>query len=244
MEIDTIIDKWFQETVDMINKEVKTNTAEDVLCSSALPISHRYCCATLTLLNSGFRLPAMALIRILAETVFRLAWCLHVDNPQNELVEVRIQRWLKESYKERKKHLKKLLPSSNCCQAIKINKEISYLENEIKKIPYGFAGSLYNSLQDLNKSPLNLRDKLYPLLYGNFNKAIHPDLLLLTSLVKKDENKITYSGDFNDISTDDLKIYVMTCAFWIVSLVRISYKWDYGDIKTKYLEIKKLYSTE
>ncbi|MGB8226674.1 MAG: DUF5677 domain-containing protein [Sedimentisphaerales bacterium] len=240
-KIDTVINQWFQETVDKINKEIKTDTFEDTLCPSILPLAYKYCCATLTLLNNGFKLPAMALIRILAEITFRLCWSGYKDNPQKELPDVRIQRWLKESYKEQKKHLKKLLPSSNCCQAIEINKEISYLENEIKKIPYSFAGSLYNSLQDLNKSPLNLRDKLYPLLYGNFNKAIHPDLLLLTSLVKEDKDKITFSGDLNDISTDDLKIYLMTCAFWVVSLVKINYEWDYNNVKTQYLELKKLH---
>lgn len=242
-KIDTVINQWFQETVNKINKEIKTDTLEDILCPGILPLAHKYCCAALTLLNNGFKLPAMALIRILAEITFRLCWCGYKDNPQKESPDVRIQRWLKESYRQQKKHLKKLLPSANCCQAKNINKEIAYLDSEINKIPHKSAGDLYNSLNDLNIPPLNVKDELYTLLYSPFNKAIHPDLLLLSILVKEDKVKHirTFSGDLNDFSTNDLKIYVMTCAFWIVSLVRISYKWDYNDVKTQYLELKKLH---
>jgi hypothetical protein len=242
-KIDTAINQWFQETVDKINKEIKTDTFEDILYPSILPLAYKYCCATLTLLNNGFKLPAMALIRILAEIIFRLCWCGYKDNPQKELPDVRIQRWLKESYKQQDRYLKKLLPSANCCQAKKIKKEMSYLDGEINKIPHKFAGDLYNSLKDLNIPPLNMKDELYPLLYSPFNKAIHPDLLLLSILVKEDkaERTRTFSGDLNDFSTNDLKIYVMTCAFWIVSLVRINYKWDYNNVKTQYLELKKLH---
>jgi hypothetical protein len=242
-KIDTVINQWFQETTDKINKEIKTDVFEDILCPGIFPLAHRYCCAALTLLNNGFKLPAMVLIRILTEITFRLCWCLYKDNPQKEPIDVRIQRWLKESYKQQKRYLKKLLPSANSCQAKKVKKEMSYLDGEINKIPHKFAGDLYNSLKDLNIPPRNVKDELYSLLYSPFNKAIHPDLLLLSVLIKEDkvEHARTFTGDLNDFSTNDLKIYVMTCAFWIVSLVKINYKWDYSNVKMQYLELKKLH---
>ncbi|PKL48654.1 MAG: hypothetical protein CVV39_03985 [Planctomycetes bacterium HGW-Planctomycetes-1] len=238
-KIDTVINQWFQETMDKINNEIKTNTntLEDILCPSILPLSFKYCNAALTLLNNNFKLPAMALIQILAEITLRLCWCLYGDNPQKESTDVRAQRWLKQSCKEQQKFLKKLLPSFNANKK-KINEQISYFDKKIAEIPYESAGNLYGSLDELN---VNLKNDLYPLLYSTFNTAIHPDLLLLSNLIKKDKNKYTFSGDFDDIDSNNIKFYVMTCAFWIVSLVRISYKWDYNDIKAQYLEIKKIH---
>ena len=236
-KIDTMIKQWFKDTTDKINNEIKPDTLGDFLCSNILPLSFNYCSAALTLLNNNFKLPAMALIRILAEITFRLCWCLYEDNPQKESTDVRTQRWLKESCKEQQKLLKKLLSSANANKK-EISKQISYFDKKIAEIPYKPAGNLYGSLDELN---VHLKNDLYPLLYGTFNTAIHPDLLLLSNLVKKDKNNCTFSGDFDGIDSNSIKFYVMTCAFWIVSLVRISYKWDYNNVKAQYLEIKKLH---
>jgi hypothetical protein len=234
-KIDTAIKQWFQDTTNKIDNEIKPDTLGDFLCSNILPLSSNYCNAALTLLNNNFKFPAMALSRILAEITLRLCWCLYGDNSQKESTDVRVQRWLKESCKEQSKFLNKLLSSTNANKE-ELKKQISYFDEKTAEITHKPAGNLYGSLDELNP---RLKKEIYPLLYSSFNKAIHPDLLLLFNLRKKDTDKHTFSGNFDNISSNCIKIYVMTCVFWIVSLVRISYKWDYSDIKAQYLEIKK-----
>lgn len=241
MEIDETINKWFEEMAFKINAEIKTDTSVDNLFSSIIPLAHNYCNAVLLLASNERRLPAMALLRVLAELALRVIWCLYEDNPLKETVDVRIERWLKESYKQRKRNLKKRLLVADTKEKKNIENEIKYLESEIEKIPYKFAGDLYNSLADL---PPDYKNKIYPLLYGTFNQAIHPDLLVLRKLGKINNNVRTYSGDFNDISIDALKIYCMTAAFNILSVVRVHYKWDYEDMKSEYLAIKREFAAK
>ena len=247
MLIDETIDKWFKETVDKVNAEHRLDKPVYILCSSILPVAHTYCDAALLLLNNGKKLPAMALIRVLAELTFRFIWCLF-PNKQSEDVNIRIPRWLKESYKQQKRNLKKLLPSADNQERDKIEAEIKYLEGEIEKIPYKFAGDLYGSLEDLTiEKPgdegilLSWKNQLYPLLYTPFNRAIHPDLLLFSALMEQKGNVIIFSANSDklDISVSGLKIYCMSCVFNIIAATRIVYSWDYQSIKQEYLKIKK-----
>ena len=61
--IDTTIERWFAETVKDISGKVVADTPVDNLCTSVVPLTHKYCTATLLLLNNPHRLPAMALLR-------------------------------------------------------------------------------------------------------------------------------------------------------------------------------------
>jgi len=245
MVIDETINKWFSETVAKMNAESKSDEPAYDLCSAVIPIAHNYCHATLLLLNTDKKLPAMALIRVLAELTFRFIWCLF-PNKQDEDVNMRVARWLKESYKQEKRNLQKLLPSADEKERNSIEEAIKYLETEIGRIPYKFAGDLYNSLEDLALTSagdggklLSWKNDLYPLLYSPFNLAVHPDFTLFSKLAKQEGNARTFFGDLGEFNTGELKIYCMSCLFNIIAATRIVYGWDYQNIKAEYLEIKK-----
>ncbi len=239
--IDNAIDRWFNETESAF-KEVHTANPVDFLCISVTSLAHNYCSATLSLLNRGHRLPAMALLRVLAELVFRLIWCLYSDNPQKESCEVRINRWRKTALLERKKFVKRM-SESNVYSGEKVNgfkKELGELEQNIGQIPHKPIGNFYNSLRDL---PEPYRMDFYPRLYNIYNWGIHPDFLLLMQLVKQNaESNVVVS----DIDEDPavLKIYCLTMAFNILAVVRKNYGWDYDTIKTEYIKIKKDFPKE
>lgn len=239
--IDKAIDKWFCET-EASFKKVHTDKPVDYLCCCATALSHNYCSASLLLLNNGHRLPAMALLRVLAELAFRLIWCLYSDNPQKESCEVRIERWQKTSLNERKKFVKRM-SESNVCSGKEVNgfkKELGELEQKIGQIPHEPIGNFYNSLHDL---PEPYRMDLYPRLYNIYNWGIHPDFLLLTRLVKQNaESNIVVSDTDEDPAV--LKIYCLTMAYNILFVVRRNYEWDCNTIKTEYLKIKKDFSKE
>jgi len=241
MEIDNIVNNWFEDTVAQMNAANKPNEPVDNLCSGVVPFAHNYCNSTLLLLNNNKILPSMALLRVLAELAFRFTWCLYKDNPKKQATNVRIERWIKETYQQNVILLKKFLPSASPEEAQNITREIDFLEKAIRAMPPASAGPVYNSLGEL---PPPYKEALYPLLYGNFNRAIHPDLKLLADLIKQEGNKRLFLSDLNNVDTQSLKIYCMTAAFTILSIVRLHYDWDYEGLKSEYLKIKKKHAKE
>lgn len=237
-EIDTTIEKWFVETVEDINAKVETDTGVDNLCSSIVPLAHNYCTAVLLLLNNGRRLPAMALLRVLAELAFRCIWCLYEDNPEDEPASVRVERWLKRSYRERISLIRRMIRSSTVpkCDKKVFGREMEGLTQLMEIIPHRSAGNLFKSLEEL---PPAYGEELYPCLYSTFNRAVHPDILLLGDMVKEKGHKRIFFGDLEHIEIQVLKIYCLTAAFNILSIFRINYDWDYVEMKSEYLTIKK-----
>jgi hypothetical protein len=242
MQIEQTVNRWFKETTNRINAVQKPDKPECDLTANVLPLAHNYCNAVFILLNNGTKLPTMALLRVLGELVFRLIWCLYKDNPQRESVDVRIQRWLKESYRQRRIHLEKIqlvFPDRGG-----IEKELEYVkEEEEEKIPYeypggtkGKRGSFYWSLEEL---PRGYKEQLYLLLYGKFNLAIHPDMLVLSKLIRQNENVRRFWGDLDDVNPEELRIRCMDCAFHIISYIWIVYDWDHEKVKAEYREVRK-----
>jgi len=178
----------------------------------------------------------MALLRILGELSLRIIWCMYEDNPKKESADERIMRWMKTTYDEEVKLLKKVLPSASPEKAQEIERTIQFLQDEIGKNQYAFVGPFYNSLDEL---PPEYKEGIYPLLYGAFNRAIHPNIKLLSDLVRQKNNKRTFQSDLEEVRVQDLKIYGMTAAFNILAITRIHYEWDYKGMKSEYLAIKK-----
>ena len=132
--------------------------------------------------------------------------------------------------------IQKVLLSASPEKAKNIQRTMQFLQNEIDKNPHDFIGPFYNSLDEL---PTPYKVDIYPLLYGAFNSAVHPNLKLLSGLVRQKDNKRTFQSDLEDVRVQDLKIYGMTAAFNILVITRIHYEWDYKGMKSEYLAIKK-----
>jgi len=233
--IETTTNKWFEETVSKVNDKVNSDTPADNLLSGIVPVAYNYCNAVFVLANTNHKLPAMALLRILGELALRTIWCMYKDNPRKESHDVRILRWLKTTNDEEIKLLKKVLPSANPEDAADIRRTIAYLEGEIAKNPHSFVGPFYNSLDEL---PSPYKKDIYPILYGAFNRAIHPNLKLFWDLVRQEGNRRTFLPDL-EVDAQALKIYSMTAAFNILAIVRLYYEWDYKGMKSEYLAIKR-----
>jgi hypothetical protein len=245
MGIEEIVTEWFGETAAEMNKRSKGEDAAKNLCSSVLPVVHNYSSATFVLLRDNRKLPAMALIRVLAELTFRLIWCLSSGKNKEE-IGVRIKRWWKESYIQEKRVLEKCINSLDKSRSVQMEKRIKWLDSEILKISYKSAGDLYGSLNDLTvdesigfrKVP-SWKNDLYPKLYSVFNQAIHPDLTLLSKLTKRRGDILEFHEDYDSVDTEVLKIYCMSCVFNAIAVTRIVYGLSYNEIKTQYLESKR-----
>jgi len=182
----------------------------------------------------------MALLRVLAELAMRILWCMYTDNPKKESPEERILRWLKTTNKEEIGLVKKVLLSADSKDEEDIRQTIGYLQDEIDKSQHvRETGPFYNSLDEL---PPEYKNDIYPILYSQFNRAIHPDLKLFGDLIKQENNRRTFLPDLEG-NAQSLKIYSMTAAFNILAVVRTHYEWDYKGMKAEYLAIKKHYAT-
>lgn len=244
-QIDNAIDRWFRETETAFNN-VNMDSPVDYLCRSAIALSHNYCSAVLLLLNNGYKLPAMALLRTLAELFIRLTWCLSSDNQQNESQEVRIKRWTKRSLEKRRTFIKDMIDNSiSSAEEIKGYKtELKKLEQMISKIQYKSLPPLFKLLSDFNDKLQKCFEKdVYPNFYSVFNAAIHPDILLFDYLAVQNANSNTVMWDIKE-KTAVLKSYCLDIAFYIVGRIRQNYKWDYNAIKAEHLKIKKDFPEE
>lgn len=228
-------DKWFQETVSRLNNDVKPDTPENNLLFSVLPVAYNYCKGVFLLTDADHKLPAMALLRVLAELALRVMWCLYEDNPKKEASATRIMRWWKTICQEEVRHLKKILPSAGSTEAERIEQMMARLQDEIGKNPHSAVGPFYNSLGEL---PPEIKDDLYPLLYSPFNQAIHPNLKLFADLVREKGNQRTFLPDLEKPSSDAIKIHAMTSAYHLLCIVHFNYGWDCELMKNEYLKIR------
>jgi len=232
---ETATDRWFKETATMMDGGNLPDTSVNNLLSSVIPLTHNYCKAAFLLANHGHRLPAMAILRVLGELALRVTWCMYEDNERRESAEDRIMRWMKITYIEEVRRLKKLLPLYSDERAQEIRNMTTVLESKIESIQQSDTGRFYTSMNEL---PKPYREKIHPLLYGSFNCAIHPDLRLFGALTRLKGNTRMFLSDL-DVTVETLRIYCMTAAFNILAITRVHYKWDYEGMKVEYLGLKK-----
>ena len=232
--IEATTEKWFQEVVAKMNRDVKPDTPENNLLFSVLPVAHNYCNAIFLLADADHTLPAMALLRVLAELTLRVMWCLYEDNPQKETPAVRIMRWWKTACEEELNGLKKILPSAGPEDAKRIDEAIARFQNEIANNPHRSAGPFHNSLKEL---PSEFKDDLYPLFYSPFNSAIHPNPWLFTDLVRQHGNERVFLRDLEKPSADAIKRCAATNAYLLLSIVHFHHGWDPEPMKDEYCQI-------
>jgi hypothetical protein len=233
--IEAATDKWFAETVSKLNSDVAPDTPENNLLFSVLPVAANYCKATFLVADAGHKLPAMALLRVLAELTLRVMWVLWEGDPKREPCGTRVRRWWKTSCNEEIKYLNKMLPSASPKDRKQMEDAKSRFEDEIKKNAHPPVGPFYNSMDEL---PPQIKGDLYPLLFSPFNQAIHPNLWLFTDLVRQEGNERVFLSDPEKPGADAIKICAMTDAFDLLSVVHRHYGWDCDRMKAEYLKIK------
>ena len=113
MEIDEILDKWFDKTFAMYQEKVHPPRRVDLLMMGVLRYS-RHCSITIfLLLRQEVKLSTMVLLRVYLELYVKLCWCLkNGPNPQKDHkdeVYDRFKRWDYKRLVEHRNLLNKLL---------------------------------------------------------------------------------------------------------------------------------------
>jgi len=231
MEIDETINKWFQETEDQISAKIDKNKFRplDGLCIAVHKAARDYCNAIFCLTGKNHLLPAKALLRCLCELSVKLSWCLIVPDglsaeEESKVVEQKIKRWEKDTLCEKIKILKKFKEAATTASDSKLEEEINsemrkmkqeplFGNNEVKRMP--------NFFDIIKEMPKIFKAGVYPLLYLQFNNAVHLDV---TSLVG------FYTGE-DKINKDNLIRYCVDHAFHINSVIRMNYDIDVSSLK-------------
>ncbi|MHC4258911.1 MAG: DUF5677 domain-containing protein [Planctomycetota bacterium] len=229
------VDKWLlSETHDRLVSEGLEATPGNYLCLSVIPVAHTYCRAILRLAGPASTeqcmLPTMGLLRVLTELALRTCWCLMGPEP-----DVKVTRWLKQSYMERKKLLERTVVASIVPDKDKkeYREEIEKLSREIDGIDYEPAGGLWDCIGEL---PEVYKD-IYRLLYGPFHRGIHPDLVALGETLKEEASEIMSLGDFAHIPPRALMKSCLNIVFQLVAPIWTYYGWDTERLKNEHIAI-------
>lgn len=259
MEIDNILDKWFDETFALYQKYVHPPRGVDLLIMGVLRYS-RHCSITIfLLLRHEAKLSSMALLRAYLELYIKLHWCLIKDqtsqkNHKDEAY-ARFRQWDFKRLIEQRNLLKKELEviegsskpesfkdrKSEICKAIK--KADSFItENRTKGLKC--IPDIWKMLNEISKDntqrPPEDILRIYPSLYQRFNKSVHPDMEFIQKMV-------TYTGKAYickcDVDEDiqELKLYLISMSCDINRMIRDFYGWDSAEMQNEYnLMVKQL----
>lgn len=240
MEIDGTINRWFGELQNKL-AQVEDDPAIDSYFRSIFAVLYNYHNATIILLRSDFRLPAMALIRIISELFIKFLWCLHGTTNHQE-VKDRIQRWVKSSGNKKKKLFEDFLVSGKTSDETKkifknlkdnAKKQIDAISPGIKEMPNITGdGGLFEQISDV------FGDDVSAQLYGQFCPAVHIDTTVIAQCIEREGHILRYKGDL-DCNQNDLFSYCVTQVYMFLKIFYKFYHWDYNQIEQQY---KKLIS--
>ncbi len=236
-QVRNTLDRWLlAETQHKLADAGLQDTPPNHLCLSVIPVAHTYTMAILDLVSANYRLPAMGLLRILAELTLTTCWCLMGPDP-----EAKIRRWLKYSYMERKKFLEPLLSVQDISENDKAGflKEIEELDKQIEAIEESSAGGLGSRIREIPSEAAQSYKAIYRLLYGPFHRGVHPDLTVLGDTLRQEGEETVSLGDFGDdhIPANSLARACVHLAFQLVAHVRAYQKWDIEQLKREYSAI-------
>lgn len=220
------LDKWLlTETHHRLTDKDVVDTPANNLCLSVIPVAYTYCRAILQLTNpkassdNNCILPAMGLLRVLAELTLRTCWSLIEPEP-----DVKVTRWLKNSYEERRRFLRRVIKVSVAPDEDKqdFHKEIEDLTTYIDEIQCDSTGNLWKCIEEL---PDVYKD-IYQLLYAPFHCGIHPDIVVLGGTLRQEENEMVSLGDFDHIKPSDIRKCCLNIIYELVAHIRAYQKLD------------------
>jgi len=222
-QIMALISKWLMtDTHDRMTGRQVPNTSANSVCLSVLPVADTYCRAIMELVDQNYKLPAMALLRVLIELMLKVCWCL--DRTSEEDTESKIQSWYKNSLKQRRNWLKGMAEGELAAEEWRdaYEKEIEAMDEVIEEIhqkPIPPFGALVKDL------PGRCRD-IYRVVYKQALQGIHPDLLVLMDTVKQDGDELVSIGDIHSVAEKDLQGHCLYMALRLACWVRTYQGWE------------------
>jgi len=203
--MDETINKWFDETFEKFQKEVRPSTENDLFLAGVLFASRKYVRAVLSLLAQKHALPAKASLRILCELYVKIFWCLNVKGDTEEIkfaVHENFQSWDYSRLIEDKKLLMDM--EKYATGDFKRDVQLS-LEKAVRDLKdYKTRGikrmeSVASLCAELSRDPdKEAMKKIYPEIYRNYSRAVHIDRNTFSRLVRGEGDRIMCYDDLDD----------------------------------------------
>lgn len=215
-----VIKKWFIETINLIETNVVPQTRADMVCVSSISVCINYAESVLSLLKTGHNMPAKALLRVMCETVAKIAWCLvsPKNNSKNkdDALTGKLDQWEKDALYKKLRILyefRSIVSSEQTRELEDTIREIKLKERQLHAPPMPKIIEIFNKLSQ------NWRSGVYPRGFLQFNDAIHIDIHTLISRIDLKDGGMRINHDSNeDIS--DLSGYCLSFTFQLFYLVR------------------------
>jgi len=243
MDIDETLDKWFEKTFAMYQKNVHLPRGVDLLMMGVLRYSRHCSITTYLLLRQEVKLSTMVLLRVYLELYVKLCWCLQADQntQKNHKDDVygKFKQWDYKRLVEHRKLLNKRLTitqddsRSGICEAIK---KVNILIDEYKK-------QGLKCMPDVSQVFMELPEKfqeLHTKLYQRFNQAVHPDMEFIRKMVINTGKSYVCVCDVNE-DIQELKLYLLSMSCDVNRMIRDFYGWDSAEMQKEYnLMVKQL----
>jgi uncharacterized protein DUF5677 len=252
MEIDEILDKWFDETFAMYQEKVHPPKRVDLLMMGVLRYSRHCSITTFSLLRQEAKLSSMVLLRAYLELYVKLLWCLKNDpNSQEDRKDeayARFRRWDFKRLFEQKKLFKKELevidgsskPGDFKDRRLEICKAVKKVDCSIKKnkakglkcIP-----DIWQLIKEISEEKTQYPPEdilgIYPRLFQRLGKAVHPDMDFIQKMVTNSGKAYICNCDVNE-DIQELKLYMLSLSCDINRKIRDFYGWDSAEVQKDY----------
>jgi hypothetical protein len=200
IEINKIINQWFGDAKQQISEKSAINeTLSFSFCSVSLPVMQIYCSASGFLLDNNYKLPAMALFRVISDFFIKFLWCLNTDNEDE--TRKRMYRWEKTSANKKLKLLDNLLKSSRVLKPSDVNKLNDFkitvkqdAENNPHKAmpPVTGKGGMFEQTSNVFGAEVSA------LLYAQFCSAVHIDTSIFRGLMNIKQDNLIIRDDIDE----------------------------------------------
>lgn len=242
-EIDETINKWFEQAKQKLTggktyyKQYELDV--DSLCLGVVALVENYADSALLLLNTGKKLPAKALLRVISDVSVKCMWCLKGLEQSQEEFSDRFDKWRRYSLSKDKKRigaeigiLKENYDNSKSELVAKLEGLVKILEkegiNDDEKMP---------SIWKMREIWENQPEMNFDALYRQFHEGIHPDWMVLQILQRKCEEKILYKADKEE-NVNLLKTYCLIIIGYLFESIYSINKWDFAEFEKDIKGIK------
>lgn len=236
MEIDEILDKWFDETFAMYQEKVHPPRGVDLLMMGVLRYSRHCSITTFLLLRQGVKLSSMVLLRVYLELYVKLRWCLQVNQGtqkdyQNKVYK-KFKQWDYKRLTERKRLFGNLLKVTKGDSCSEIYEAIKKVDSCIKEYKRQGLKCMPNVSQIFTELPEGFGE-IYPKLYQKFNQAVHPDMDFIRKMVINTGEAYICGCDVNE-DVQELKLYLLSMSCDVNRMIRDFYGWDSSEMQKEY----------
>jgi len=244
-KIEKAINKWFEDTQKLRAEVSSRDKSHSLLfCAFAIPVMKTYCRAAVLLLDEGFKLPAMALIRVISEFFIKFLWCVVIPVDENE-IRNRLLRWEKTASSKKLNLYNDLLKLKEGVLNKEDLEKTKKSKEELEITDKGNTAEKMPKVRDIFESTSKIfGGNVSAFLYSQFHPAVHIDTLILSELKQEGAGQGWGINDDINENLGDLKTTCLKLAYMFLFSVHTKKHWGMEAIEKEYNSIISDLSTK